>query len=64
MQVQALALAKERALAVTVELKGSNTEEAAIAVVRELGMQDKVIFSSFNHSRVARAKVVLHIFEL
>jgi glycerophosphoryl diester phosphodiesterase len=56
-----LALVRSRGAMVNVELKMiprfyAGLTEAAVALVRRLGMEESVVFSSFDHQAVARAK--------
>lgn len=42
-----------------IELKGPGTEQAAAELVKQLGMQDKTMFTSFFHRRVVAVKQML-----
>ena len=54
---EALAVVKEKEdRRVTVELKGPNTAGGSLAVVKEMGLLNRTVFSSFKHDLIARVK--------
>ena len=60
---EVLEFVKTTTMAVNIELKTGlywypNIEEKTVALVHELGMQDRIIYSSFNHHSIAKLKEI------
>lgn len=49
---QVLCLLKDTSTNITIELKGPNTVQPCILLVEELHMQDRIVFSSFDHMKL------------
>lgn len=56
---EVLQLLKDTKTNIQIELKGPNTEDPSVELVKEFGMADRVSFTSFFHSRVLRIKNIL-----
>lgn len=52
-------LLKDTGTNIQIELKGPDTEDPCVRLVRELGMEQRVSFTSFFHCRVLRIKNIL-----
>ena len=60
---EVLEFVKTTTMAVNIELKTGlywypNIEEKTVALVHELGMQERIIYSSFNHHSIAKLKEI------
>jgi len=53
---EVLKLAKHMNFKVTIEMKGPGTAEPCLGLVEKLDMVDQVVFSSFEHTRIARIR--------